>query len=505
MLQGTSSNVGKSVLGVAMCRIFYQDGYHTAPFKAQNMALNSTVTLDGGEIGRAQGAQAEAAGILPTVDMNPILLKPSQDMHAEVIVRGKPLSNMSAKDYRNKYLPTAEGVVLESLNKLKDEYEVLVIEGAGSPAEVNLKDRDIVNMKTADLADAPVLLIADIDRGGIFASLIGTLDLLEPHEQERVKGFIINKFRGDIDLFKSGIDFLEEKTGKKVFGVIPYIHDHGIEEEDSVGLQNYQSKGNEDSPIQIAVLQLPRISNFTDLNPFLELPDTRVRFVKKGETIDNADLVIIPGTENPMMDLSYLKEEGYTKEIIELARQGKYILGICEGYQILGEELIDFDATKGGMTSQEGLGLLPIVTTYSTEKSAHQIEGELIASDSIWGDLADKTIKGYEIQSGQVKILNESTPLLQITKRSGQKVQINDGTFSSDGKIFGTNLHGFFDNLNIIHGFINHIRKEKGLELLKKEDLNIFQKERNYDRLADIVRNSLDMDMVYEIMGLKDA
>jgi len=502
MFQGTSSNVGKSVLCAAFCRIFYQDGYRTAPFKAQNMALNSAVTPDGGEIGRAQGAQAEAAGIKPTVDMNPILIKPKQDMHAQIIVRGRPIGDMSAKDYRNDYLPRAVSVVLESLNRLKDEYEILVIEGAGSPAEVNLKDRDIVNMKTAELADAPVLLIADIDRGGVFASLIGTLELLEPHERDRVKGFIINKFRGDLDLLKPGLDFLEERTGKEVFGVIPYMHDHGIDEEDSVCLSEYKTRGSIDAPIQIAVIQLPRISNFTDINPFFDLPDTCIRFVKKGEAIGEADVVIIPGTKNSVLDLVYLKEQGYDDEILALADKGKYIVGICGGYQMLGLELLDPEGTEAGIGSQKGLGLLKCVTTYGAEKSTHQVEATIAAAEGLWQDLKGQTVKGYEIHMGQADILDYKSCLLQITERSGRDVQVMDGAVVNDGRVFGTHLHGFFDNLNVMLTFINAIRKEKGLSLLQERDLDIYQRERNYDRVAEIVRNSVDMEKIYKIMGI---
>ncbi len=507
MLQGTSSNVGKSVLGTALCRIFYQDGFRTAPFKAQNMALNSAVTPDGGEIGRAQAAQAEAAGIKPTVDMNPILIKPKQDMHSQIIVRGKPLGDMSAKDYRNKYLPTAEGVVLESLNKLKEEYEVLVIEGAGSPAEVNLKDKDIVNMKTAELADAPVLLVADIDRGGIFASIIGTLELLEPHERERVKGLIINKFRGDIDLFKPGIDFLEEKTGIPVLGVIPYMHDHGIDEEDSVGLSRYKDNENPHAPIQIAVIQLPRISNFTDINPFLSLPETGVRFVKKGQPIGEVDAVIIPGTKNTILDLIYLKEQGYDKEIQKLKEEGKYIIGIGGGYQILGEKLLDPKGMEAGtgIGSQDGLGLLPCITTYDEQENTNQVEAKILADIGIWKELKGQSVTGYEIYMGHMEINGNDQLFLEITQRSGQKVSVYDGNYAEKGKVFGTHIHGFFDNANIMLAFINSIRAEKGLELLKEPDLEIYQKEKNYDRAADLVRKSLDMKKVYQIMNLKEA
>jgi adenosylcobyric acid synthase len=502
MLQGTSSNVGKSVLCAALCRIFYQDGYKTAPFKAQNMALNSTVTPDGGEIGRAQGAQAEAAGIKPTVDMNPILIKPKQDMHAQIIVRGRPIGDMSAKDYRNDYLPKAVPVVLESIERLKEEYEVLVIEGAGSPAEINLKDRDIVNMKTAELADSPVLLVADIDRGGVFASLIGTLELLEPHERERVKGFIINKFRGDLDLLKPGLDFLEKKTGIDVLGVVPYMHDHGIDEEDSVCLTEYKGKEKPEAPVQVAVIQLPRISNFTDLNPFLNLPDAGLRFVRKGEKIGDVDLLIIPGTKNSILDLIYLKEQGYDQEIKLLAQKGKYIVGICGGYQMLGEILHDPEGTEAALGSQDGLGLLPCITTYSSEKSTHQVEAVINAQKGIFAKLKGQMIKGYEIHTGQTELIKGNNSLLTITTRSNKQVRIPDGSYNDQGNIFGTHIHGLFDNVKIMLTLINSIRSKKGLALLEASDLEVFQRDKNYDKAAQIVRESLNMQKLKEIMGL---
>jgi len=503
MVQGTSSNVGKSILCTALCRIFAQDGYRTVPFKAQNMALNSTVTPDGGEIGRAQGAQAEAAGVKPTVYMNPILLKPKQDMAAQVIVLGTPLGDMSAREYRSDYLPKAETLVLECINRLKEEYEVLVIEGAGSPAEVNLKDRDIVNMKTAELADAPVLLAADIDRGGVFASLIGTLELLEPHERDRVKAFIINKFRGDIELLKPGLEYLEQKTGIPVLGVIPYIHDHGIDEEDSVCLTEINDHKGLDQPIQIAVIQLPRISNFTDINPFTNLPDTRVHFVKKGQKIGNADVVIIPGTKNSILDLGYLREEGYDQEILALAGRGTYVVGICGGYQMLGQELLDPQGTEAGIGSRKGLGLLPGVTVYGSQKSTHQVTATILANTGFWQELYGQKVTGYEIHMGQTRVQEGDSYLLQINLRSGQTVQEDDGIINVSGKIWGTHIHGLFDNQNLLLSFINAIRQEKGLKLLEDTDLNSYRKEKNYDRLADIVRNSLNMSKLYQIMNKK--
>ncbi|OEF97989.1 cobyric acid synthase [Desulfuribacillus alkaliarsenatis] len=516
MLQGTSSNVGKSVLAAALCRIFYQDGFQTAPFKAQNMALNSAVTPDGGEIGRAQAVQAEAACVKPTVEMNPVLIKPKQDMHAQIVVMGKPYADMSAKDYRSKFLPGAHGLVLECINKLKQQYEVLVIEGAGSPAEVNLKSRDIVNMKTAELADSPVLLIADIDRGGVFASLVGTLELLEPEERLRVKGFIINKFRGDIDLLKPGLDFLEQKTGIPVLGVIPYLHDHGIEEEDSVWLSEIKqlqasnkanragnkAKQTSENVIKIAVTQLPRISNFTDMMPFMRLPDTELRFVNKGECIGDVDVVIIPGTKNSILDLLYLKEQRYDKEIIELAAKGARIVGICGGYQMLGKELLDPTGTEADVGNQQGLGLLPISTTYSATKSTFQVEAKLMATTGFWKDVSGQTVRGYEIHMGQSKLDAGAAPLLEIKARSGQETDVVDGAYSENGKIFGTHVHGFFDNITILKAFINDLRAEKGLSPIEEQQLGVYQKEQNYNRLADAVRESLDMERLYEIIGL---
>ncbi|HWP95277.1 MAG TPA: cobyric acid synthase [Syntrophomonadaceae bacterium] len=500
MVQGTSSNVGKSILCTALCRIFYQDGYRTVPFKAQNMALNSVVTADGGEIGRAQGVQAEAAGIQPDVLMNPILIKPKQDMQAQIVVLGAPAGDMSARDYREHFLPHALPLVRDSIEKLKEEYEILVIEGAGSPAEVNLKDRDIVNMKTAELADAPVLLVADIDRGGVFASLIGTLELLEENERQRVKGFIINKFRGDIELLKPGLDFLSQRTGIPVLGVIPFLHEHGIDEEDSVCLSEYRDWGDVDAPINIAVLQLPRISNFTDIKAFIGLPDTHLRYVKKGQAIGHADLLIIPGTKNSILDLLYLKEEGLFEEILELAGRGVLIAGVCGGYQMLGIDLLDPEGSEAGIGSQKGLGLLPCVTTFSSAKSTHQAEAQILTGNGFWSHLAGQTVRGYEIHMGQTQILPGCGTLMQIHKRSGQPAEIMEGACSENGRVFGSYMHGFFDNSSVMLALMNTLRGEKGLSPLVQENLPSFQYGDRYDRLAAVVRQAIPMEEVYKIM-----
>lgn len=505
MVQGTSSNVGKSLLCTALCRIFAQDGFQTAPFKAQNMALNSTVTPDGGEIGRAQGAQAEAAGVAPSVLMNPILIKPKQDCEAQIITLGVPYADMSATAYRRDFLPGAVSIVRDCLNKLQAQYQVLVIEGAGSPAEINLKDRDIVNMKTAELADAPVLLAADIDRGGVFASLIGTLELLEPHERQRVKGFIINKFRGDISLLQSGLDFLSERTGIPVLGVVPYVHDHGIDEEDSVCLSEKNGWGDEQAKVQIAVIQLPRISNFTDINAFIGLPDSRVRYVQPGESIGRVDLLIIPGTKNSILDMLYLQEQGYAEEIRSLAAQGTYIAGICGGFQMLGQELLDPEGTEAGMGSLPGLGLLPVSTLFGACKSTHQAQAQITSDRGVWKPLQGQEIRGYEIHMGQSVVIGEGSSLTHIGCRSGESCSIADGACSDSGRVFGSYLHGIFDNPAVMLGIMNEIRNSKGLPVLEIDQLPSQQRQQKYDQWADLVRASLDMNRLYHIMGLREA
>mgnify|MGYP000886962376 CR=1 FL=1 len=505
MVQGTSSNVGKSMLCTALCRIFVQDGYKTAPFKAQNMALNSTVTPDGGEIGRAQGAQAEAAGLAPSVLMNPILIKPKQDSEAQIITLGVPYADMSATAYRRDFLPGAVSIVRDCIKQLKEQYEILVIEGAGSPAEINLKDRDIVNMKTAELADAPVLMAADIDRGGVFASLIGTLELLEPHERQRVKGFIINKFRGDIGLLQSGLDFLSQRTGIPVLGVVPYVHDHGIDEEDSVCLSEKNGWGAEQAPIRVAVMQLPRISNFTDINAFIGLPDTRIHYVRPGEALGQADLIIIPGTKNSILDMLYLQEKGYDQEIRRLAEEGAYVAGICGGFQMLGQELLDPDGTEAGIGSLPGLGLLPVSTLFGPQKSTHQAQAKIVSKQGLWQHLCGQEVEGYEIHMGQSALIGAGCGLTHIFTRSGEKCSVWDGACSDSGRVFGTYLHGIFDNPAVMLGVMNDIRKKKGFPALHSEDLPMTQRQHKYDQWADLVRASLDMDKVYRIMGWGEA
>ena len=497
MLQGTSSHVGKSILTTALCRIFLQDDYKVVPFKAQNMALNSYVTKTGEEMGRAQVAQAEAAGLEPVVEMNPVLLKPTGNSTSQVILLGKPVGTMSAKEYHNGYSLTALGVVEKTLEKLSKEYELVVIEGAGSPAEVNLKANDIVNMRVAKLLNAPVLLIADIDRGGALASIVGTLELLEPDERDLVKGLIINKFRGDITLLKPALDFLEEKTGKPVLGVIPHLDNLGIDDEDSVSLEDKNTVKNIDqqAEIEIAVLRTPKISNFTDFDSLEVEPDVNLRYVKQGEAIGNPDLIILPGSKNTSEDLLYLRTEGYEKELLALAQQGTPIIGICGGYQMLGEQILDPDGVESDQKEIRGLGLLPIVTTLSLEKITRQVQASCEDQHFLGEKITCENFSGYEIHAGRTEFLNQRKSAFQILTDMDS---LPDGMINSSENVLGTYLHGVFDQdqyrthlLKILHQ-----RKNGGTE--KKEVLMNYQekKEEQYRNLSKTIRGNLDIELI---------
>ncbi|MVO98963.1 cobyric acid synthase [Paenibacillus lutrae] len=519
MIQGTASDVGKSIVTAALCRIFVQDGKRVAPFKSQNMSLNSYVTPDGREIGRAQGVQADACRIAATTDMNPILLKPTGDMRSQVVVHGKPLMDMDAGEYRESYLPVAEGIVRGALDRLRQSSELVILEGAGSPAEINLKDRDIVNMRMAGWADAPVVLVADIDRGGVFAAIVGTLELLEPDERDRVKGFIINKFRGDIGLLRPGLDWLERRTGKPVLGVIPYYPKLGIEDEDSASLDSkkrletqtlHSSSRDRTDVLEIGILRLPRISNFTDIDPLHEEPDVHVRYITGPDDWGSPDILIIPGSKNTIGDLLFLRESGLAARIGTYARKNGYIAGICGGYQILGESLSDCSGAESGFTGElEGLGLLPVRTEFTAVKKTVRAEGicRLFASN------CGLPVEGYEIHMGETHVTKadvERPFRLRVCVQSpGGTRQAAaeyhpDGASADGGRIWGTYLHGVLHNDDFRRAWLNEVRLGKGWEPLQAELRYREKREEAFDRLAVHVRAHLDMAKLYEIAGLSD-
>ena len=507
MLMGTSSHVGKSIITTALCRIFHRQGLKVVPFKAQNMALNSYVTREGLEMGRAQVAQAEAAGLEPMVDMNPVLLKPTGNACSQVIINGKPLGNMSAREYHTGYSLKAFGAVKEALARLRGQYDVLVIEGAGSPAEVNLKANDIVNMRVAKHLQAPVLLIADIDRGGALASLVGTLELLDEDERELVKGLVINKFRGDITLLQPAIDFLEEKTGKPVLGVVPHIDDMGIDDEDSVSLEEKQTLSHEEGKLHLAVIQTPKISNFTDFASLGAEPDVELYYVQDVEGLGEPDLILLPGSKNTTEDLLYLRDSGLEAAVKKLVSQGTPLWGICGGYQMLGERICDPEHTESDCGEVAGMGLLPLVTTFTREKLLTQVKAECRglffagAKEPLQAD----NMPGYEIHMGQSEFTAPVQQPFAITWSGGEAVSGAEGAVSPDGLVLGTYIHGIFDHDGFRRQLLNVLRLGKGWEALPEQRNQHRDKEAAYDRLARIVEESLDMEKLSAIMGSEEA
>jgi adenosylcobyric acid synthase len=494
MVQGTASSVGKSVLVAALCRIFRQDGLKVAPFKAQNMALNSFVTRDGGEIGRAQAVQAEAAGIEPTVDMNPVLLKPEADAKSQVIVLGKVAKTLKASQYYQ-YTPYLLGVIQSSLDRLRSQYDVVLIEGAGSPAEVNLKEREIVNMRVARLARAPVLLVGDIDRGGVFASIVGTLELLTEDERDLVKGLVINKFRGDLSLLKPGLDFLEKRCGKPVLGVIPYFRDIGIAQEDSVYLDERAENGGKNG-LDIAVIRLPHISNYDDFDP-LEESGCGLRYVVTVSELRTPDLIIIPGTKSTIGDLVHIKNNGLAEAIVGKAKAGTPVIGICGGFQMLGREVNDPYHVESGDTKVDGLGLLDVETTFVQEKTTTQVTAKATASKGLFQGLEGIEVCGYEIHMGQTERY-DCAPAFRVFKTPTGIADYADGAVSDDGVVFGTYIHGLFHNSGFTSALLVRLRQLKGIQPGGEIEFN---KDRQYDKLAKIVRQSMDMPLIYKLIG----
>lgn len=515
MLQGTASNVGKSVLTAALCRIFSQDGFRVAPFKSQNMALNSYVTLTGHEIGRAQGSQAEAAGIPATTDMNPILLKPKSDGVAEVILQGRSVGDMSAHEYRERFIPQALSAVRQSLERLRSEFDLVVIEGAGSPAEVNLKDRDIANMRVAEMADAPVLLVADIDRGGVFASIVGTLELLEPAERDRVAGFLINRFRGERSLLEPGLHWLEARTGKPVLGVIPYLEEVGVEPEDSLSFGSgsvggfLDTAGDSVAPdcLRVAVITFPRLSNFTDLDPLLAEEDVYAYPVRRPQELGDPDLILLPGSKNTIDDLAYLRRTGLAPAIQAKAAGGTFVVGICGGYQMLGRELHDPEQVEGSPLTRQtqetdfsssslpGLGLLDTVTHFQRKKEVRRRSGHVEAIPGPVGQCKGLSVEGYEIHLGRTELGRNAQAFARLDNGN------LDGAVSQDGRIFGTYLHGLFESDSFRRGFLNALRREKGLPPRTLAPVSS-RRQVLLDRLAETVRSSVDLEAVYRLLDL---
>ncbi|RKD30585.1 cobyric acid synthase CobQ [Thermohalobacter berrensis] len=491
MIQGTASSAGKSIITAALCRILKREGYKVAPFKSQNMALNSFVTKDGKEMGRAQVVQAEAAMVDPMVEMNPILLKPTSDVGSQVILNGEVYKNMSAEEY-HKAKPRFKNRVKEAYDKLNSQFDVIIIEGAGSPAEINLRENDLVNMGLAKLVDSPVILVGDIDRGGVFASIYGTIELLEPEERERIKGFIINKFRGDVEILKPGIKMLEEKVNKQCLGVIPFM-DINIDDEDSV-TDRFRNKISGD--ITIAVIKLPYISNFTDFTPLEIESGVKVKYVSSKEQLKNADLIIIPGSKNTIMDMKFIYDSGIDKEIYKKHRDGVPIIGICGGYQILGKEIVDPYSVESPINRINGLSLLNTKTVMAKEKRTKQVKGKFKIIPRVCSNMKEEVITGYEIHMGETEIFEGNKSLIEL--ENGRL----DGAINSKGNVFGTYLHGIFENDSFRNSIINTLRAKKGIEI-KESNLSYRElKEKEYEKLARIVKENIDINKIKKIMGL---
>jgi adenosylcobyric acid synthase len=468
MVQGTTSDAGKSALVTALCRILHRRGVSVAPFKPQNMALNSAVTVDGGEIGRAQAVQAQAAGLEPHTDMNPVLLKPNSDIGAQVIIHGRAVASMDARRYHD-YKAVAMEAVLASYRRLSARYETVLVEGAGSPAEINLRARDIANMGFAEAVDCPVLLIADIDRGGVFASLVGTLELLSPSERARVQGFVINRFRGDPALLQPGLDWLTARTGKPVLGVLPYLHGLHLEAEDTVARSG---PAKAEAMLRVVAPVPPRISNHTDFDPLRLHPQVDLRLIGPGEAIPPADLVILPGSKSVRTDLAWLRAQGWVEYLQTHLRYGGKLLGICGGFQMLGEAVHDPHGLEGLPGSSPGLGYLAMATGLKQEKQLHRVQGRLT--------LDDVEISGYEIHAGISAGPALAQPLVRLDGR-------NDGAISADGRIIGSYLHGIFESREACDALL----RWAGLDQPRTLDYGALR-EAGIDRLADAVEASLD-------------
>lgn len=493
MIQGTASNAGKSLLAAGLCRIFRQDGYRVAPFKSQNMALNSAITPDGLEMGRAQAVQAEAAGVAPDVRMNPVLLKPTNDTGSQVIVNGVPRGTMAATEYFA-YKKRLAPEVMAAYTSLAAEHDIVVIEGAGSPAEINLRQDDFVNMGMARMARAPVLLCGDIDRGGVFAALYGTVKLLEPDEQAMIRGLIINKFRGDVEILRPGLGTLEELTGKPVLGVVPML-DVDVDDEDSLS-RRLEGNGRV-GLVDIAVIRLPRISNFTDFSPLERLEELSLRYVRAPGELGNPDLIILPGTKSTLDDLRWLRQSGLEAAILKHASRGGAVIGICGGYQMLGRALSDPEGVEGG-GSLAGLGLLDAETVFQGEKTRTRVAGAFQGAQGLFSSLNGVGFEGYEIHMGRTE--GPGAPLVRFTTQTGQARL--DGAAS--GNMWGCYVHGLFDKAEAASALADALRRAKGLSPGAAAVDGRAYAQAQYDKLADGLRASLDMEAIYRILDGRD-
>lgn len=503
MIQGTASSVGKSLITAGLCRVFRQDGYKVAPFKSQNMALNSFITKEGREMGRAQVVQAEAAGLEPVVEMNPVLIKPTADTKAQVIINGEVYGNLTAMEYHN-LKPRLRELISGIYGKLVKKNDIVVIEGAGSPAEINLRENDIVNMGMAEIADAPVILVGDIDKGGVFASLAGTMLLLNEDEKARVKGVIINKFRGDYEILKPGIKMLEDIIKIPALGVLPYA-DINIDDEDGFLAGKYAgSRDTSGKEIDIAVIKLPHISNDTDFNALANIHNVNVRYVQRTADLLKPDMVIIPGTKNTIEDLLFIRNSGLEEDILRLNAGGMPVFGICGGYQMLGMGIFDPHHTESDIVEVNGMGLLNASTVFQSKKTMTRVEAQISKGYGIMEGLEGCKVSGYEIHMGTTDFAAGCIPYLVINNVLGEKETKTDGMGNETGNVFGTYIHGIFDSCDFTAGLINNLRKRKGLNMMD----NIIQpfakyKDEQYDKLADILRKHIDIGKVYEIINSK--
>ena len=494
MVMGTASDVGKSVIVTALCRAFARAGVRVAPFKSQNMSNNSAVCPGGGEIGRAQAVQAEACGLEPSVDMNPVLLKTESDMTCQVVIRGRARFQMGVNDYE-RYRTEAWPEIVSSYSNLARDFELIVIEGAGGAAEINLRHRDIVNWKIAEMADAPVLLVADIDKGGVFASIVGTIELLAPEERRRVKGVLINKFRGDVRLLESGLRFLEQRTGIPILGVLPWQEHLGLPQEDAAMLDGTQ-KSAANKPLTIGVIHLPCISNYTDFEALEGEPDVAVHYLSEPGIAPRLDVLIIPGTKSTVADLKWIRRAGWEDFLVRHRRAGGWIVGICGGYQMLGRRIVDTDGVESDTAETTGLGLLEIETTFQSEKITDRIRAVHLATN--------QQIAGYEIHSGRISGMPKSRALFRLTHRDTSAVNEFEGIRSDDGRVIGTSIHGMFDSAGLRRNFLDQIRISKGLAPLESAERIDTDANRRaaFDRIADALEDCVDLSRIAALAGV---